>query len=255
MIRSIIRTPFGRQNRALAMCVAGALVLTLGAAAQASSVFGDPATLTGTRSVGSGLVLGTGSDSDWANGSVTWTITPSGDALHYQYDFQNFTGHDISHIVMNLSKDALDGKTLADPDALYDVNVSAGSYKLEFNEGKFNNEPGMASGVKFDDLSPAGGDFTLSFLSNRSPVWGNITIEQGQGKAGKKGKKGKKGNNPYNLVVNAALGNKGAVNNDPLNFVARPNGAMATIPSPAAAGAGFLLLGTLALKRRRQPTH
>lgn len=223
-----------------ALLVAG---LALAAAEPAAAaVYGtavtdeDPGTagINGTRSVdGGGLSPDPGY---WEDASVSWTITESGGTYSYEYTFEEFAGQGggnpaISHAIFDLSDDALDGSSLSDPDAVTNVMVDGQSPSLEF--GDFDQHgPELVGGFKVEGF-PEGAS-TVTFESNRAPVWGNLFLKGGGGTLI---------NRDYEAI---------ATSTDSDGFIARPNGATTMIPLPAAVWPGLAVLGGLMLGRRRR---
>jgi hypothetical protein len=259
------------------------------AAASVTDVYGQSVSRelrTGqSRSVGDGLSFADGaSDEDWNDVTLSWDITPIVGGFHYSYTIDGFNKPWVSHISLDLSDNAIDFEDggLADADALRNLKFSYGStdvtgeIKLEY--GQLANED-VAGGVKFDELPDVerfGGEdegegegegdgeedgvedrdlqastITISFDSNRSPVWHDIEFEQGQAGKGKGWGKGRGKGASGTLLQNTGIGD--AVG-DELAYVASPNGEVPAgrIPSPSAATTALILLATGLLPRRRR---
>lgn len=223
-------------KRAIALSLSAVLVFSLTAAAQAAPVYGTAADLTGDRSVGSGLEVvdahtPQGASDNWDNAAIEWEITANGLSFDYKYIFKDFNQPAISHLTLDLTDDAVN-----DPDAITNVKfngVDFSDFDLSTNTGE-----GITGGVKFDSTPDPGNDnLILTFTSNRAPVWGDIAIEVGQDQAPQ-----------HFLVQNTGFGDQ--VSENTTDYVARPNGT--SVPSPAAATAGLMLLGGLAMRRRRR---
>lgn len=202
--------------------------------AQAASVYGEPADFTGSRSVTNGLEVIAdrfpgAMPGDWSGGTVAWEITlnPDGLTANYRYTFSGFVGPpSISHIALDLTPDAVD-----DPNAVTDVTIDG--EPVDADDLEFGTVEGIETGVKIDEgVNGDGGVY--EFTSNRFPVWGDIAIEAGQ-EVGQ----------THFLVQNTGFGDQTL--EDSLNYIARPN---SVIPTPAAAGAGLMLLGGLLMRRR-----
>ncbi len=213
------------------------------AAAQAQSIYGDPVPFSDwsgpvtLRSLGNGLTQNPATM--YANPSLTWHIVPEGDFLRYTYTFTGLGARrfGLSHVVIDISDDALSGSVLADPLAIFDLMVNGQPPdELEFTTASFPHESQITGGLKFGDFEQTSGDYTVSFLSSRMPVWGHFGIKAGQ--------TGSLHNTAYGSSDLVILTNK-------INFIARPNGLVseANIPEPSSLA---VLLGTsLALLRRR----
>lgn len=211
--------------------VGALLVVGLTATAQAAPVYGEAANLTGTRSVGNGLTVAADPQTPggWDSGQLDWEITIDWATLtaHYKYTFSGFSEPpSISHIVLDLTPDAVN-----DPNAV--TNAMLDGVLVDPSNLEFGSNSGIDTGVKFD-FGPDASGGVYEFTSNRMPVWGDIVIEAGSP------------NNPNMKVVNTGFGDQTLT--DTNYYVARPNGVV--VPTPAAAGAGLLLLGGLLMRRR-----
>ena len=219
-------------RRVLFVTVAAIGVLVAGEAVRAAAVYGDAATLTGSRdtTTGGGLTHdGNWDDANSGEQGISWSITLSGGTYTYSYTLTGFENPELSHLTLDLTDDALDEDQLADPDAVKNVSVSHNGYELDFKETTFSSDPGITGAVKFDGLQSGSGAYTLSFESNRNPVWGQISA--------------KGGSNTY--VRNIAYGDMTDSNTQ--HYVARPNGV---VPEPTSLS--LLGLGGLVMFRRRR---
>jgi len=194
----------------------------------------DPADLATnvTRGVGTGLT-GSGAYTDFG---VEWTITQNSTTgvWTYNYTFADTgSGNDlknISHLILELSA----GATLADFTGLAGT---VGTYDPADNNQQGQPNPGLPGiiyGTKVDGGSPS---LTLSFTTNRAPVWGNFYVKDG---------------NNTNYAYNTGFTNLDSTNKQ--DFIARPDGATPVVPEPsslAVAGVGGIGLMILAARRRK----
>lgn len=219
------------------------VVLTTAASANAASVYGTGVaeSMTGSRSVGNGLKViadqkKNGKKGNWSSGTIEWTITQVIGGFEYTYKLTGFVGPPaVSHFAIDLSDDAID-----DPNIVTSAEVDGQTIASGLIE--FGDVEGITGGVKFD--VGAGEDnpnVTYSFVSNRAPVWGDVSIEAGQGNGN--------GNSTHFLVQNTGFGDQ--TRSDPTAYIARPNGIAITghsgavVPLPAAVWAGLSLMGVL----------
>lgn len=196
--------------------LAAALVAAAPALAPAQPVWGTDVAdgfLTGSRSlvVGqSGVFHGTLVRSDYAAASVSidWTITKAAvidgfQQFRYRYTFSGpFADKNPSHVVLGLSASCL-GSAAANAECASDVRYAVGSSRgttpalerdaaargeLEFgtyedrNRGANPGLPAAIGGLKIDtDDFGANDRLVVSFLSMRTPVWGDVYLKGGNG--------------------------------------------------------------------------
>jgi hypothetical protein len=205
----------------------------LAAPAQAALVYGMPATSTGSRSVASGELTDTG-DSSWDDATISWSIVDNlNGTLTYTYTLAGFNMPSVSHFSLDLTDDAIDGDSLADPDAVTDAKIDGdpiAAEDIEFGSGP--NWDGLTGAVKFD-VGTEDDSVIYSFTSNREPVWGNVGVKGGG-----------------NTLNNVGLGLEGS-SMLTSEFIARPNG-VAKIPEPGAVFFGAAACALVGLMKGRR---
>jgi hypothetical protein len=234
--------------------LAGLASLALSAPALAVPVYGTAAALTGTRTEGAGIVTGgdyftDGNTTDEVTFRVSWEITPIAGGYEYEYTFSGYGSPAISHFILDLTDDCVgpDGAA-ADPGCVANA-VYAGGTSLEFKDdfGPGEENPGFPGGgasiggVKFDNTDGEA-PFTVTFESNRAPVWGDFYVKAGSDNSP---------NAAFGFAYNTGLENHAS--EDVNDFIARPNGATAPVPEPGTlAMLGLGLAGLRQWSRRKR---
>ena len=238
-----------RFSRAAVSLAVLLLVAGVTSNAGAVSVYGTAADLTGTRTtdtVGPDIAVAvgglTGFGNEWQTDfGVSWNIVDNGNGTYdYTYTFLGFGDKDknISNFVLDISDDCY---STPDPDCVTDATfngVSIDAEDIEFGD-LMEGLSGVVGSVKFDLGS--GNPSVYSFTSNRLPVWGHLAMKDGGGPETCAAPGGS------NIVCSNQLLGIGD-DDDPINFVARPNGV---VPIPAAAWLFGSALGLLGWIRRR----
>ena len=162
--------------------------------------------------------------SSWTDIGVSWAISPNiNGTWTYTYNFVGLNQPSVSHTVIDIT----------DGIAITPSTISNASARFEF--GNFD---GVIGSVKFDNPTD-NADSSLTFTSDRAPVWGDISLKAGA-----------------SFARNAGFGNRTFT--DASYYVARPDGDGTTpstpvVPLPSAVWAGLGLLGVLGFtKLRRQ---
>jgi hypothetical protein len=213
-----------------------ALIATSGSAA---TIYGTAAPLVGAIG-GAGLT--TTGDYAGDDVSINWEIVDNGDGtFDYSYTFNNFRRPAISHVVLDLTDDAVFPGVDPGVVTAAEYNGNDAQDLLKFGEeGPGSGNPGFPAGtsiigVKFDETTEFGDQdpLIITFTSNRAPVYGDIYVKGGSGGG----------------VSNVGLLDHSDMN--PLNFLARPNGA-GVIPEPSTlALTGISALAGLGIASRR----
>ncbi len=196
--------------------------------------------LIGSRSVGTGLTIGSGNATA---ASLKWAITSIVGGYHYSYTLDTSSSqHSISHFILELSGSCVSGGVLADPNCAH--NASAGGATLipgTFSIGPSNpNMPGTITGLKFDGPTSNALPYILSFDSDRAPVYGDFYAKTGSPpKSGYSVFNSGQGFESSSMLV--------------ADFIARPDTTIVTSPEPeslALLAAGMAALGAVYYRRR-----
>jgi hypothetical protein len=216
------------------------IMLGASAASHAATIYGESASLTGTRTVDAvGLTTNEG---DWSDAEISWTITDNlNGTYNYLYTFENFNSPVISHVTLDLTDAAILGGTAGDnPGLVSDFRINGvliSDTKLEFGD-----KDGIIGAVKFDENDPETIEdlVTYSFNSNRQPVWGHIFIKGGSG----------------STMTNTGFGDQSL--SDAGHYIARPDGVLAAIaPEPSSltlVGLGMATAMAMARRARSRRT-
>ena len=162
--------------------IAAVVTLAASAASHAAPVYGEPADLSGTRTVGAVGLDNISSDPSWDDVVLRWVITDNGNnTYHYSYTLENFNQPAISHFTLDVTDSAIVDET---PSAGLVTNAQLNGFDISASL-EFGNKDGITGAVKFDIREdgipvPEGTDLTYSFNSNRAPVWGDFFIKGGR---------------------------------------------------------------------------
>jgi hypothetical protein len=222
-------------------------ILSFGSAHAASiSIYGDAigdGDYSDSRTTGGGLT-GIG---EWSTDfDVSWLITNIGNGMFdYEYTFSGFgdPDKDISHVVIDLTDDCGSDPLCVTGATMDGDTIDSGS----INIGDFD---GITGAVKFD----AGAGSIYSFTSNRAPVWGHLAVKSGGG-SNRCGDYSAIGVYVCSNQLLDGVEGLSFDDADEINYIARPNGGIATdpdtVPVPAAVWLFGSALGLLGWIRRR----
>ena len=164
----------------------------------------------------------------WADFTIAWQITPASGGYQYQYTFTDPTAtRGLSHVIIGLSENCKDDTCIWGASS---TDASIGEWGDEGNSN--SGIPGSLWGIKFN-TSNSPTTFSVSFVSNRIPVWQNVYAADGNYEGG------------WTYIYNTGFGKTGYS-----YYIAAPD---SVVPEPGfygmlAAGLGGLYL---ALRRRR----
>ena len=189
----------------------------------ASPIFGDAAPFTGARMESSGEIT-TVDDyaTDSSDFALKWLIVSNGPLFQYTYVLSGYNTPGIGLFIISLSPGCS-----ADPDC---ITLANGTIAYGIYPGQGNSTPNFPAGATIDGVKLSFGNedtTTYSFTSDRGPVFGDFYLKGGNGPA----------------AYNAGLANP---SNNPLDYIARPDGASSltsAVPEPG----GWLLLPSGAL--------
>lgn len=140
---------------------------------------------TGSLSYGSGLFA----TAEWANtddpdniSTLTWTVTyhPESSLWHYVYEL-NVPSKDISHIIVEASDEGDQSFTEANLFDLEGATVPENGINTYTSTSNGNSNPlmpGEMYGIQFLPLENTT-SLTVSFHSDRAPVWGDFYAKDG----------------------------------------------------------------------------
>ena len=177
--------------------------------------------------------------------TISWTITnPSAGTWHYSYTISGTPngsgGVGLSHFILETSHSCISGTTFADPNCVTNATISGGA-SVTLVPGPYGpspanpNFPAGASmdGVKFNVVGGPALPVTLTFDSDRAPVYGDFYAKVANTKT----------------AFNNGLGNE-TTSMLLSDFIARPDGDTPEPSTALLALAGVALVGLLRLAQK-----
>ncbi len=226
----------GRGKLGLAALVA----LLFAAVAQAGSVAVPESGWDDSRSTEFGEIFAT-PDWDEANGGfkIAWDITKDiNDIFTYSYTITNSSDGDLAKELSHWILQITDGAVIGDFDD-FSLAPENGDPKVHTEQQGNPGMPADVFGLKFEP-DPAPSTLTVSFTTDRSPVYGDFYA--------KDGKVAQSDTIAYN--TNFGTMSDQAVGSDFSGWIARPNGPTLIVPVPAAAWMGLGLFGVMGMVKK-----
>jgi hypothetical protein len=215
------------------------LLCIVGAQSFGSVSYSGSLTVIGGGLEGTGFWITNNGDTGWFPATFSWTVSQNLDSTwHYEYNLDVHRA-DVSHFIVETSPSFGYSNLL-------NADYPGSAYEIQLHEqGSVGNPylPDDVYGSKFGigqegTLEPDYTSITVSFDSDRAPVWGDIYA--------KCGAVGGTQNTLWNEGFVTADPLDGPSDGSVLNHVLVPD----TIPEPATVS--LLTLGALALRRKRK---
>jgi len=171
-----------------------------------------------------------GLSGSWSGFFISWNISetsPNSGLWNYSYSLGN--GMDVSNFILELTDDTTQVFNISSNDPALSWEIDT------FSSSGVTALPNPIYGIKFEnnDFNP----LTISFQSYADPVWGNFHAVDGLGGTV--------------VAYNNALAISGFNSNDPLDFIARPDGGNNPPVVPEPVSSTLLIIGATVLRMRR----
>jgi len=208
--------------------------------------------LTGSRNMSSGGGVNLLAGGDLTEFSMSWTITGNAAEYHYAYEISGSTGPGLgfSHFALELSDTCTVSSACITNAIVNGVDVQSA---LDFGKNSSSNgDPGLPTnfyGVRFEPWSATQLPVSISFDSDRAPVYGDFYLKAGRVAEGNGGAAWNTGN---------TLGN---ISSTTIDFVPRPDSfrvqsiAASEVPEPESyvlLGSSLVLFGILQRRLRKR---
>jgi len=127
----------------------------------------------GTLSAGNGNLVRSNS-AYWANAVLNWSTDQTGSLFTYTYDFNTNSGEAqvLSHITIETSPGFAEGDVLSGTTSGWEVGPDGSATPVD---GTLSN----IYGIKWDG-NQSGSLTTVTLLTYRTPVWGDVFLKDGQ---------------------------------------------------------------------------